>query len=161
MIVKTIVDEDFINYKQPIMYIGTARCDGKCCREAGIPLSVCQNDGWRAEKSINISDDEIIGRYLRNDITKGICFAGLEPFEQYPELEEFIRKLRKDYECDDVVVIYTGYNKTEVLYQVALLQKYENIIIKFGRYVPGCESHYDDVLGVKLASPNQYAEVIS
>ena len=46
MRVKTIVDEDFTNYKKPAMFIGTISCGGKCCIEAGIPLSVCQNDGW-------------------------------------------------------------------------------------------------------------------
>ncbi|MBQ0014703.1 MAG: 4Fe-4S cluster-binding domain-containing protein [Oscillospiraceae bacterium] len=161
MVIRTIVDEDFVQYKEPCMYIATAFCDGKCCKEANIPLSVCQNYDWRTSKLINMSDDDIIKRYIKNDITKAVCFAGFEPFEQYPELENIIRKLRKEYACNDTVIIYTGFNKSEVLYQVALLQKYENIIIKFGRYVPGCESHYDDVLGVKLASPNQYAEVIS
>ena len=39
--------------------------------------------------------------------------------------------------------------------------KWENIIIKFGRYIPNQEKHYDDVLGIELASDNQYAEVIS
>lgn len=48
MRVKTIVDEDFTNYKKPAMFIGTISCGGKCCIEAGIPLSVCQNDGWRS-----------------------------------------------------------------------------------------------------------------
>lgn len=48
MRVKTIVDEDFANYKKPSMFIGTISCGGKCCIEAGIPLSVCQNDGWRS-----------------------------------------------------------------------------------------------------------------
>lgn len=38
MRVKTIVDEDFTNYKKPAMFIGTISCGGKCCIEAGIPL---------------------------------------------------------------------------------------------------------------------------
>lgn len=45
MRVKTIVDEDFTNYKKPAMFIGTISCGGKCCIEAGIPLSVCQMMG--------------------------------------------------------------------------------------------------------------------
>ena len=36
-----------------------------------------------------------------------------------------------------------------------------NIVIKYGRYIPGQTPHYDEVLGVKLASDNQYAERIS
>ena len=114
MIIKTIVDEDFVNYKVPSMYIGTAFCDGKCCREAGIPLSVCQNDAWRSSATIAMDDDIIIQRYLSNDITKALCFAGLEPFEQFGELLDLVTKLRTEYHCNDTVVIYTGYNLTEI-----------------------------------------------
>ena len=41
------------------------------------------------------------------------------------------------------------------------LKQYDNIIIKFGRFIPNQEKHYDEVLGVELASPNQYARRIS
>jgi len=161
MRIKTIVDEDFLNYKKPTMYIGTAFCDGKCCKEANIPISICQNDEWRAAQIINIPDDTIIQRYLMNDITKAICFAGLEPFQQYDEMFNFIKKLRTDYNCDDTIVIYTGFNKEEIESQVKILSQFKNIIIKYGRYIPDQKRHLDDVLGVYLASDNQYAEVIS
>ena len=36
MRVKTVVDEDFTNYKKPSMFIGTISCGGKCCIEAGM-----------------------------------------------------------------------------------------------------------------------------
>ena len=39
-----------------------------------------------------------------------------------------------------------------------MLRKYPNIIIKYGRYIPDQEPHQDEVLGVRLASNNQYAE---
>ena len=42
-----------------------------------------------------------------------------------------------------------------------LLKQYKNIYIKFGRYVPNQNEHYDEVLGVKLVSDNQYGEKIS
>ena len=161
MIIKTIVDEDFINYKQPSMYIGTAYCNGKCCREAGIPMSVCQNDEWRKTATVAMADDDIIQRYLSNDITSAICFAGLEPFEQFSEMFGLISKLRTDYHCNDTVVIYTGYNKSEISHEVKSLQSLSNIVIKFGRFVPNQSKHYDEVLGVNLASDNQYAEQIS
>jgi hypothetical protein len=57
----------------------------------------------------------------------------------------------------DDVVIYTGYTWDEIHEQVEFLRGYKNIVVKFGRYKPGQESHMDDVLGVKLASDNQYA----
>lgn len=161
MIIKTLVDEDFVNYKVPTMYIGTAYCNGKCCREAGIPMSVCQNDEWRKTATIEMADSEIISRYLQNDLTDAICFAGLEPFEQFEEMFNFISKLRNDYHCDDTVVIYTGYYKNEISSQIEALKMFSNIIVKFGRFVPNQEKHFDDALGVYLASDNQYAEQIS
>lgn len=161
MIVKTIIDEDFINFKRPSMYIGTAFCNGKCCLEAGIPLSVCQNDEWRKSATVVMDDDSIIKRYLSNDITSAICFAGLEPFEQFDEMYNLISKLRNVYHCNDTVVIYTGYNKDEIQNEIHKLKSLKNIIVKFGRYVPNKNKRYDSVLGVSLASDNQYAEFIS
>ena len=131
MNIKTIVDEDFVQYKEPCMYIGTVSCDGKCCFEADIPLSVCLNDEWRLAATIPMADDDIITRYLSNQITKAICFAGLEPFEQFGEVYDFVSKLRNDYHCDDTVIIYTGYNKDEIQTYVKKLQRFKNIIIKF------------------------------
>lgn len=161
MIVRTIVDEDFIQYKEPCMYIATAFCNGKCCKEAGIPLSVCLNDAWRGTATIAMVDEGIIERYLSNSITTTICFAGLEPFEQFDQVYNFIEKLRKDYNCNDTVLIYTGYNKEEIAERIEKLKDFDNIIIKFGRFVPDNPGKFDDVLGVRLASDNQYAERIS
>lgn len=161
MIIKTLVDEDFVNYKEPSMYIGAAYCDGKCCIEAGVPLSVCQNDEWRGTATIELDDDKIIERYLSNNITHAICFAGLEPFEQFDEILKLILKLRTEYLCDDMVVIYTGYDKNEIQNEINVLSELKNITVKFGRFVPNQGKHYDDILGVFLASDNQYAEVIS
>lgn len=59
------------------------------------------------------------------------------------------------------MVIYTGYYPQEMENQIQALSSYKNIIIKFGRYIPNKEPVYDDVLGVKLASDNQFAERIS
>lgn len=161
MRVKTIIDERFDDYRLPSMFIGTISCVGKCCIEAGIPLSVCQNDGWRSGAPVSISDRKLIERYLKNNITSAIVFGGLEPFEQWDEIVFFIRVLRLNYRCNDDVVIYTGYNKDEVKEKLTLLEGISNIIIKFGRYIPNRQSRYDDVLGVTLASDNQYAERIS
>ena len=59
------------------------------------------------------------------------------------------------------MVIYTGYYPQEIEEQVKALSSYKNIIIKFGRYVPNSTPVYDEVLGVTLASDNQFAERIS
>lgn len=161
MRVKTIIDEDFTNYKKPSMFIGTISCGGKCCIEAGIPLSVCQNDGWRYGAPININDGKICERYISNPITRAIVFGGLEPLEQFEELENFLYVLRDEFKCDDDVVIYTGYYSDEVSDQLKKLAKYKNIVIKFGRYIPNKPSRFDEVLGITLVSDNQYAERIS
>ena len=161
MRVKTIVDEDFVNYKKPSMFIGTISCSGKCCIEAGIPLSVCQNNGWRTCAPIVIPDKEVCMRYLANPLTSAIVIGGLEPFEQAEEVYRLMWMLRNEFACDDDVVIYTGYTKEEVEMEVKRLSEFKNIIIKFGRYRPGETGHLDEVLGVNLASHNQYALLIS
>lgn len=159
MRVKKIVDEDFNNYKDACMFICTASCNGKCCTEAGLPISLCQNNPWRSTENINVPDETIIQRYLKNGITSGICFGGLEPFEQFEELMRFIEMFRCKYHCSDTIIIYTGFNENEVSRQLEELKKFGNIIIKFGRFIPNQVPHYDTVLGVNLASDNQYAVV--
>lgn len=161
MRVKTIIDEDFTNYKKPSMLIGTISCGGKCCIEAGIPLSVCQNDGWRSCAPVFMDDHEICNRYLQNNLTQAIVFGGLEPFEQFEELLAFIHLFRFGYRHLDDIVIYTGYYPDEIKSSVEALRNYPNIIVKFGRYKPGQNPHFDDVLGINLASDNQFAERIS
>lgn len=157
MRVKTIVDEDFTNYKKPSMFIGTISCSGKCCIEAGIPLSVCQNNEWRSCAPITIDDHDLYRRYSHNPITKAVVFGGLEPFEQFDELLHFLDIMRNCYKCKDDVVIYTGYYPDEIKDKLHSLSAYENIIIKFGRFIPDKPKRYDEVLGITLASDNQYA----
>ena len=43
MRVKGIIEEDFVNYKVPSMFINTCFCDFKCCTELGLDVGVCQN----------------------------------------------------------------------------------------------------------------------
>lgn len=161
MWVKAIIDEDFTNYKKPSMFIGTVSCSGKCCVEAGIPLSVCQNDGWRSRAPFVVQDTEICIRYLSNPITEAIVIGGLEPFEQTDELVNLLRTLRTVFGCMDDVVIYTGYYEHEIASEIEMLRQFPNIILKTGRYLPEQQSHYDDVTGAWLASDNQKGIVIS
>lgn len=156
-----IETERFQDYKVPSMYIGCIQCSGKCCIEAGIPIEVCINNDWRKSKIVEVNDDEVIKSYLSDPITEAIVFAGLEPFEQFDEIFSFIKKLRKEYNCQDTVIIYTGYYENEIVSYIDKLKQFENIIVKFGRYIPDNKPHYDDTLGVELASDNQYAKKIS
>lgn len=157
MIVKNIIDEDFVNYKKPSLFIGCPRCSFKCDKEAG--KQICQNCALANDKDIIIDTYKLINRYTNNPITKAVVFGGLEPFDTFYALISFIDKFRK--KCDDDIVIYTGYTEDECENQIKLLQKYKNIIVKFGRFIPNQSSHYDDVLGVELASDNQYGKRIS
>lgn len=154
MIVKGIQDEDFVNYKLPSMTIITSYCTFKC--GAG-----CQNAPLAHAPKIDVPDNKIVKRYIKNPITKAIVFAGLEPFDQWTELYELIEAFR--LETDDPIVIYTGYTKEELESHFFFgdFKEFSNIIIKYGRYVPNQEKHYDEILGVYLASPNQYAEVLT
>lgn len=159
MLIKGLKDEDFVNYKLPCLFIVTSFCTFKCDIESG--TSCCQNSSLAKQPANNVSDDLIIHRYLDNPITKSIVFGGLEPIEQFGEIYRFIDKLRNEYKCQDDVVIYTGFNKDEISEEIKQLKTFENIVIKFGRFVPDKEKKYDDVLGITLSSPNQYAERIS
>lgn len=160
MKLRGIVCEDFVNYKKPSMFLITTSCNWKCCKEAGIPIEVCQNSPLMKNKIVEYSDLILYKSYIKNDITKAIVIGGLEPIEQFDEVLHLIQTFRENG-CNDTFVIYTGFNKEEILNQVTQLKRYKNIIIKFGRYVENVPSRYDDILGVTLASNNQYAQQIS
>ncbi len=161
MIIKELRDEDFINYKKPSMFIAFPSCTFKCEKDCG--KKMCQNSALVDSPNISIISYKLCARYLSNKITQAIVCGGLEPMDSFEELYSFISTLRFQYKCNDDVVIYTGYTKEECekndwIYKLAHLG---NIVIKFGRFIPDQQAHYDEVLGVKLMSDNQYAERIS
>ena len=159
MLVKNIVEEDFVNYKVPSMFIATCFCDWKCCKEQNLDISVCQNSEISKQPNINISEKNIFERYISNPITKAIVIGGLEPFKQFADIYWLIKYFR-DNNCKDVFVIYTGYNEYEIFDQIEQLSKFGNIILKTGRYKPNNKPHYDDILGINLVSDNQKGVVI-
>ena len=153
---KGIVDEDFVNYRVPSMTLMFPKCSFKCGGE------YCQNSDLARAKTISVSIDNLCKRYINNHITKSVVFQGLEPFDSFTDLVKFVWALRTTYVCLDDIVIYTGYNKDEISDEIEELSKLAcNIVVKYGRYLPDQEPHYDEVLGIKLASDNQYAERIS
>lgn len=159
MVIKGIIDEDLINYKKPCMVIEMPYCSFKCDKECG--LQVCQNSSLANTQNINISTNKLIERYINNDITKAVCFQGLEPFDSFEDLFSYINILRNYYNNNDNIIIYSGYNKDEIIDNINILKQFPNIIIKFGRFIPNQKPHFDEILGVNLASNNQYAERIS
>lgn len=150
--IKQLVDEDFVNFKAPSMFIGFPHCTFKCGRE------LCQNSELAVARDVFAEPADLVSRYLSNPITEAIVIGGLEPFDDMPELLSLIAEIRNH--TSDAIVIYSGYNKDEIENKLAAIRA-ENIIVKFGRFVPGQKPHYDQTLGIKLASDNQYAERIS
>ena len=159
--VKAIIDEDFNDYKIPAMFIAMPTCSFKCGKE------YCQNASLLNHPTTVIDADEIIQRYLSNNLTKAIVFGGLDPMDTDFLVWSIVNKLRSNYKCMDDVVIYTGYTKEELLLNDERPNYYKkivetgNIIFKFGRYIPGQQPHYDETLGVYLASDNQRGEKVS
>ena len=167
--IRGILFEDFVNYKKPCLMMAMPYCDFKCNKECG--QEVCQNHDIINNRVHTSRISTLVDNYIRNKITKAVVFQGLEPFYQnkedhidsFSEVLAFVHYLRKVRHCDDDVVIYTGYTEEECREKgfIQALQAYStnhNIIIKYGRYIHGDEPHYDEVLGIKLASNNQYAK---
>lgn len=156
IVVKNIKDEDFLQYKEPSMFVGFPRCDFKC------GLTLCQNSELVRAPDIEITAEEICDRYGRNPITKAIVLGGLDPLNTPEQCLELCNTFRKLF--SDTIVIYTGYTEEEIENDNKLklihsnLIALHNIIIKYGRYIPNQSSHYDAILGIKLASDNQYAK---
>lgn len=156
MLIKGIIVEDFVNYKYPCMTIEFPFCDFKCDKENSTQL--CQNYALQFEENIDLPNDKIVNIYNENSITKAIVMQGLEPFYNKEILYDLIRDLRKV--TNDDIVIYTGYTEDELKSEIPKLKKFKNIIVKFGRYVPNQNPHYDKTLGVNLVSDNQYAKLL-
>lgn len=158
--VKEIVDENFQDYKKSSMFVATSHCDFKCLKERGLDTSICQNMKISKMPSKKIFIPSLFMRYTSNPITNAIVVGGLEPMLQFEEVLDLVSYFRGN-NCHDDFVIYTGYYEDEVKKEVQNLKKFDNIIIKYGRFIPDSKSIYDEVLGVKLSSDNQYAVKIS
>lgn len=153
MKIKGIIEEDFVNYKVPSMLICMPYCSFKCDLENGTQL--CHNWHLSKQPNLEVSMKKLIDRYLDNEITKAIIFLGLEPMDSSEEVISFIELFRK--RSQDDIVIYSGYTEEEMKKELDVLKQFDNIIVKFGRYRPNQEKHFDEELGVCLANDEQYA----
>ena len=158
MHIKGVETERFQDYKCPSMFIAFPKCSFKCDKECG--RRVCQNSALASTPIQDVRAGDIVWRYLANPITQAIVCGGLEPLDSFNELMELISAFR-EAQCEDDIVIYTGYRKSEIPEQIKTLTQFKNIVVKFGRFVPDKVPHYDDVLGVLLANDEQYGERIS
>lgn len=157
MQIKYIQDTDFVNYKKAASFIAMPFCTFKCEKECG--KKMCQNSELATSKTYTIDTKKLVERCLDNKLTSAIVFGGLEPLDSFDDLIEFISIYRKESNND--IVIYTGYVESEVLEKINKLKTFPNIIVKFGRFIPQSLYVFDEVLGVTLASNNQYAKKIS
>lgn len=167
MLIRGLVDEDFVNYKKASMLIVCPYCNFKCNKEAG--QTVCHNSHLIQSPLIKIEPEDLVKRYLDNPITSAIVFGGLEPFyfdddithDYHCQMLLVLDYLRRKYKCMDDVIIYTGYTEEELAQRVGhqtITTIFQPIVVKYGRYLPGHKPHFDSILGVQLASPNQYAK---
>ena len=157
MKLKFIVAEDFVNYKKPSMFIGFSECSFKCDKECG--RAVCQNSALAQAPTFDVGIERIVSYFVDNEITEAIICGGLEPFDSWDDLLSLVLLLR--YRTPEPIVIYTGYNEDEIQDKLDILKYYENIVVKFGRFIPDRPKRFDELLGVELASDNQYAKSIS
>ena len=149
-------DYDICNYKKPSMFLIFPNCSFKCDHEFG--NNICQNSSLVYEPIIEVSTIEIIERYLNNPLTHAIVCGGLEPFDSGEELSSLCTIFRGF--SHDPIIIYTGYTEEEISDYIKYLSQFDNIIVKFGRFIPNSPHIFDTVLEVELASNNQYAKYI-
>lgn len=103
---------------------------------------------------------EIIKIYKKNILVESLILAGLEPFDNPHDLRRLIGVFRDS--ISDDIIIYTGYDNDDIDTNKELkmllqeILKYDNILVKFGRYIEGKDKIYDNVLGIELASDNQW-----
>lgn len=152
--------EDFVNYKKISLFLGTCFCDWKCCIEQKVDLSVCQNTRLVQSIITNYSPKEIYhDMYCASSLHQAIVFGGLEPMLQFNEMLDVIDYFRQNTQDD--IIIYTGYEPTEIQQSIEQIKRYPNIFMKFGRFKLNSPHHIDPVLGVELASENQRGVKIS
>lgn len=156
MKLKGLIDYDLSNYYIPSMFLIFPYCTFKCDKECGV--NVCQNFALAREPVIEVHVADIVHRYLDNPLTHAVVCGGLEPFDSVQDLILFITYFRMH--SKDPIVIYTGYKEEELTEQIKFLQQFDDIIVKFGRFIPNSPHIFDIVLGVELASNNQYGKLI-
>ena len=157
MKLKGLNDYDICNYKDPAMFLIFPYCSFKCDHECGRPI--CQNSKLAAAQEIETTAIQLVKRYINNPLTHAIVCGGLEPFDSWDDLFSFCCVVRGF--TNDTIVIYTGYKEDEIENRIKSLSKLNNIVVKFGRFIPNSPHIFDATLGVELASDNQYAKIIS
>lgn len=159
--------DNITDYKETSMLLVFPYCSGKC----GPKCHNYRMIGTTKINEYNILD--IINLYLKLETHNSVVCAGLEPFDSMLDLTNLVKCFSScNKNCD--IVIYTGYNEDEIEDNVkSLVETFDanvnkdykkSLIVKFGRFIfddSGKEvKNYSDILGINLASPNQYAKVL-
>lgn len=155
--IKGIQSENFQDYKKCSFYIAFAKCSFKCEIECG--QKCCLNKELAVQPDLSIDSNLLVQTYMNNNLTQAIVIGGLEPFDTPVQLLELIKCFRKVTQDD--IVIYSGYYEYEIYTYLNELKRYPNIIVKLGRFIPNRNTVTDSILGVTLASDNQYAIKLS
>ena len=158
---KGIIWEDMVNYKKICTTLMFPKCNFKCDKESGIQL--CQNRGLAATPSQWHNIDDIMDIYMHTYLSEAIVLQGLEPLDSPIDCYIVAAALQR-WKINNDLIIYTGYNPHEnnvdnIIKTISSLVP-GTLIVKWGRYIPNQEKHFDPILGVYLASDNQYAEII-
>lgn len=148
--------EVFQDYKKSALLLCTCFCDWKCCTESNHDKTMCQNSKLENSPNKEIPFNRILEMVERNSVIDAVIFGGLEPLIQINQVIQCIEYLRKHGVTKDIL-IYTGYYLEEIDEPVINRLSESNVILKCGRYIPDRPPKFDDVLGITLASDNQYS----
>lgn len=146
--------EVFQDYKKSALLFSTCYCDWKCCHEAGVDIDICQNQKVSQQREVTLPFESILKK-VNQSFTDAVIFGGLEPILQADEVVQCIEYLRKHGVKKDIVV-YTGYYLEEIDPETLAYLALNDCILKCGRFIPDRKPKFDAVLGITLASDNQY-----
>lgn len=145
------VRETITDYRKSTLYLCGYICTLGC--------KDCFHNELKKNHPTTLSIEKLFTDYISTTSCDAILFSGLNWLEQIEELFVLIHYIRSNHINKDIV-IYTGYDKHEISDKIAMLSKFDNIIIKYGRFDATLPPRYDDVLGITLASSNQWAELL-
>lgn len=137
------------NYKKVSLYVPIGiTCTFKC-------KNCCNIHYKENNRFYIITFKKLLDMYKKNKLVDALVLSGLEPFDNFEVMFQLIKYFRKENTKDDII-IYTGYELTEIHNLVDKLKGY-NIWLKLGRYMPNSKAKTDVNLKVLLASENQYS----
>lgn len=152
------LEEDLQDYRKASMFLAFPTCSFKCAKDLNVrPEEICQNYFNINSQVYEYDLEDLWQIYINNPITESFVLGGLEPFDSFYDLKLFLNFIRNDKLCKDDIVVYTGYYPQEIEEKLYFIKEnYNNIYIKFGRYKPNQERHYDNILGISLANKEQF-----